>query len=238
MVMTSSRPVRLPTNEKTHCCAETRDNAGARLFPEFDNLRTRLDSLIVDTSYDAAENTQESKESRYGLTVSKKRKDGLTELREVAGLLDVEFKKEVAFLREVENFTYQILKGIDELSKRTTAETSWSLIHILIRHRNSPDNKLQLALEGAAALDSKKRQSVSWSSKFLALTTRVVMRALDRNFSETGDKEKEYELKKRERIPNIINAVVNQISAKKGGEALLIYAALEGTSQFLSMDLI
>ena len=109
VIFTSSRPVRLPTNEETHCCAETRDGAGARLFPEFTSLRTRLDNLCVHTSSDAAENTQESRKREDGLMVSKKRKDGLIELKEVAGLLDDDFKKEVAFLREVENFIYQIL---------------------------------------------------------------------------------------------------------------------------------
>lgn len=240
-LLTLGRPVRLSASTETHCVAEKRDDTGARLFPEITNLQSRLKGLTTVASPDTS-STQKSKE----------RLRELTALRNVAGLLSGDFKKDVSFAREVENFTYRVLKGIDNITKaldeskcprtndgsKQPTKTPLSLIHILLQHRKSQDNELQLALESAAALDSKKRQSVLWSSKFLATTTRLVLRALNPDYSETGDFKRESELRKKERIPNTIISIIDRILPKKGGEALLIYCALEGTSQDRFMNLI
>lgn len=228
MPLITRRPDRLPALSGRSCCREKKVAAIAKLAPRGPTLREELDDICVS---DVSEDARCTKSCQQ-------RRSQLKALRDRAVPQSLGLKDDADFALAVETFTYHIIEGITKLKEKRPVNTISddgeqlsppSLMHILVQYRKTQHDKLHLSLEHAGKLNSKDRKSESWFSDTLAGMTRLVRRKLDTEYSETGDGQKESQLKRREKNPYSIESIVNQLFPTKGGEALLVHAALKGT---------
>lgn len=215
-------------------CTEKRSKAQDRLFPSVSKLRARLNALSVDGVEGGSVGSVDGRNADSGgLTAG--RLDELKALLKSAETLDdPKFTLEVRIRLAEEELINEFYKGAAILNKKAARRlpTICELIHYR-KHRNE---ELQVIFDRAATADSLAGKEAAFLSQQLAADTRLIRRAEDPHFSETGNSDKEATLRKGERVRKLINRAVDRVLGIKGPEALAILAAYQGSSPWAPPD--
>lgn len=198
-------------------CGANREYAKSTLFPSDEELGQKLKKLC-DDSTEPESHTAEGTNVRLG---------NLKRLMEEAEPSDNEdIKRSIAFWYTVENFLDNVHNGLRQLREADGNEVSD--LHKLVQYRRFNNGTLQLIFDQEASKKSKEGRKTAWLWRFLANITRLVHRALDERYSETGNPDKENALRRNERVAKIIIKVVHLLVIRGVREAHLISAALRG----------
>ncbi len=212
--LTRRSPFLLTTLPGAEPCEQKSGDAIEVLFPPVNVLHERFNKIsVVDAITDG--------ESATSARITKFR--ALLYVAEN----DSEIARKVRIRLAEEEIVHKFFKGVALLQKK--AETYLPTICELIQYRKYQNEDLQTIFDRAAAVDTRDAKEDVWLSRHLAANTRVVRRGEDRHYSETGDSNKEFTLRREESVPSGLNKLANELLVKKGLEALAVYPAFKGS---------